>query len=53
MTNTDIATEVLHRLERVNSQGLSHTMELARDEGNPPTITLHKMVGRIDVFTDL
>jgi hypothetical protein len=52
MTNTDIATEV-HRLERVNSLGLSHTMELPRDEGNPPTITLHKLVSRIDVFTDL
>jgi hypothetical protein len=50
MTNTDIATEVLHRIERMNVGG---TMELPRDSGSPPTITLHKMVGWIHEFTDL
>jgi hypothetical protein len=39
MTNTDIATEILHRLERMNVGG---TGELPRDSGSPPTITLAK-----------
>jgi hypothetical protein len=53
MTNTDVATEILHRLERVSSQGLRGTMELPRDSDSPPTITLHKMVGWTHEFTDL
>jgi hypothetical protein len=49
MTNTDIPTEALHRIERQQTGGAT----LPRDAGSPPTITLAKMVGRIDIFTDL
>jgi hypothetical protein len=49
MTNTDIATEALHRIERMQTGGQT----LPRDSGSPPTITFEKMVGRIDVYTDL
>jgi hypothetical protein len=49
MTNTDIATETLHRIERMQTGGST----LPRDAGNPPTITFEKMAGRIDIFTDL
>jgi hypothetical protein len=49
MTNTDLATEVLHRIERQQTGGQT----LPRDGGSPPTITFAKMAGRIDIFTDL
>jgi hypothetical protein len=49
MTNTDIPTEALHRIERQQTGGAT----LPRDAGNPPAITFEKMAGRIDIFTDL
>jgi hypothetical protein len=49
MTNTDIPTEALNRIERMQTGGVA----LPRDSGSPPTITFAKMCGRIDEFTDL
>jgi hypothetical protein len=49
MTNQTLQEEVLNRIERMQTGGAT----LPRDAGNPPTITLEKMVGRIDIFTDL
>jgi hypothetical protein len=49
MTNTDLVTEVLNRLERMQTGGAT----LPRDAGNPPTITFDKMAGRIDIFRSI
>jgi hypothetical protein len=53
MTNTDILTEITHRLERIYALCNSGTYELARDNGSPPEVTFYKLVGRPDEFTDL